>query len=144
LESEGVKELSQFDSPLNPNVNPNRVITATPYNSRIAAETGKTYALRSINVARSDIVVVFQTLREDFDGSFVIVWKILKSYTFEDEVKEKILSILRAKGFNDVTVVWTNPITLRGTVPKGKMAEAVQAAVEANNGKPVLNQLTEK
>ena len=72
---------------------------------------------------------MFHTLREDFDGSFVIVWKILKSFNFEDNIKEKILSNLRAKGFNDVTVdISTMPITLRGTVPKGKMAEAIQAA----------------
>ncbi len=145
LESEGVKELAQFDSPLNPNVNLSRVMARMPQSSRIAAEVGKTYALRSMNLERSDILVVFHTVSEDIDGSFVIVWKILKSFSFENEIKEKILSTLRAKGFNEVTVDFsTKPITLRGTIPKGKMAEAVQAAQEANGGKPVKSELTEK
>lgn len=145
LESEGIKELAQFDSPLDPNVNMNRIINPTPQNSRIAAETGKTYALRSINVKRSDIIVVFRVLSEDIDGSFVIVWKILKSYTFENAIEEKILTEYRKKGFTDISVKTEKGlIVLRGTVPKGRMAEAVQTAQEANNGKPVLNQLTEK
>jgi osmotically-inducible protein OsmY len=51
---------------------------------------------------------------------------------------------LTKKNFNDVTVeATTTGITLRGSVPKGKMAEAVQAAQEAGK-KPVKNELTEK
>ena len=48
------------------------------------------------------------------------------------------------KGYNDVTVeATTSGITLRGSVPKGKMAEVVQAAQEVGK-KPVKNELTEK
>lgn len=51
---------------------------------------------------------------------------------------------MKKKGFNDVTVdATTTGITLRGSVAKGKMAEAVQAAQEAGK-KPVKNELTEK
>jgi len=51
---------------------------------------------------------------------------------------------MKKKGFNDVTVEATTAgITLRGSVPKGKLAEAVQAAQEAGK-KPVKNELTEK
>ncbi len=60
-------------------------------------------------------------------------------------LKTTIESALKAKGFNNVTVdVTTTPATLRGTVPKGKMPEAIQAAQVANGGKPVQNQVTEE
>ena len=72
------------------------------------------------------------------------VTKTNESATTDPNLKSKIESALKAKGFNDVTVdVTTTPATLRGTVAKGKMAEAVQVAQEAN-GKPVKSELTEK
>jgi osmotically-inducible protein OsmY len=37
----------------------------------------------------------------------------------------------------------TAAVTLRGTVAKGKMAQAVQIANENGGGKRVINQLTE-
>ncbi|HRH40008.1 MAG TPA: BON domain-containing protein [Pyrinomonadaceae bacterium] len=58
--------------------------------------------------------------------------------------KTKIEDALKAKGFKDVTVdTTTTPATIRGTVPKGKLAEAVKVAQEAA-GKPVKNEVTEK
>ena len=67
-----------------------------------------------------------------------------ESATTDPAMKNKIESALKAKGFNDVTVdTATTPATLRGTVAKGKMAEAVQTAQEAA-GKPLSNQITEK
>lgn len=60
-------------------------------------------------------------------------------------LKTKIESALKAKGFNDVTVdTSTTPATLRGSYPKGKIAEVMAAAMEANGGKPVQNQASEK
>lgn len=60
-------------------------------------------------------------------------------------LKNTIEAALKAKGFNNVTVdVSTTPATLRGTYPKGKLAEVVQTAQEANGGKPVQNQATEE
>ena len=57
---------------------------------------------------------------------------------------KKIEDALKAKGFTDVKVDGTTkPITIRGTVPKGKLDQAVQAAQEAA-GTPVKNELTEK
>ena len=57
---------------------------------------------------------------------------------------KKIQDALKAKGFNDVTVDGTTkPITLRGTVAKGKLPEVVQVAQEAA-GTPVKNEVTEK
>lgn len=58
--------------------------------------------------------------------------------------KATVEDAMKKKGFNDVTVEATTAgVTLRGTVAKGKMAEAVQAAQEAGK-KPVKNELTEK
>lgn len=57
---------------------------------------------------------------------------------------KKIEDALKAKGFTDVTVDGkTTPITLRGTVAKGKLAEVVKAAQDAA-GTPVKNEVTEK
>lgn len=64
--------------------------------------------------------------------------------TTDPAMKSKVEAALKAKGFNDVTLdTSTSPATLRGTVAKGKLAEAVAAAQEAA-GKPVQNQITEK
>src|SRR5687768_9547428 len=53
----------------------------------------------------------------------------------------KIQTALKAKGFTDVTVDGTTkPITIRGTVAKGKLAEVVQTAQEAA-GTPVKNEV---
>jgi len=58
--------------------------------------------------------------------------------------KNTVESALKSKGFNDVMVdATTTGVTLRGTVAKGKMGEAVQTAQEAAR-KPVKNELVEK
>ncbi len=58
--------------------------------------------------------------------------------------QKKIEDALKAKGFTDVKVdTTTTPATIRGTVAKGKLAEAVKVAQEAA-GKPVKNEVTEK
>lgn len=65
--------------------------------------------------------------------------------TTRDTATEAVVKdALTKKGFKDVTVEATGTgVTLRGSVAKGKMAEAVQAAQEAGR-KPVKNELTEK
>ncbi|HEX8251201.1 MAG TPA: BON domain-containing protein [Pyrinomonadaceae bacterium] len=64
--------------------------------------------------------------------------------TTDPAMKSKVEAALKAKGFNDVTVDTSTPkATLRGTVAKGKMAEAVRIAQETA-GKPFDNQLSEK
>lgn len=58
--------------------------------------------------------------------------------------KAAVEDAMKKKGFNDVTVeATTAEVTLRGSVPKGKLGEAVQAAQEAAKRK-VNNQLSEK
>lgn len=68
-----------------------------------------------------------------------------ESAATDPAMKANIESALKAKGFNNVTVdTSTNPATLRGTYPKGRLAEVIQTAQQANGGKPVLNQATEE
>jgi ABC-type glycerol-3-phosphate transport system substrate-binding protein len=60
-------------------------------------------------------------------------------------LKSRIEDALKKKGFTDVTVdTSTTPMTLRGSVAKGKLAEVMATAMEANGGKPVSNQVSEK
>lgn len=67
-----------------------------------------------------------------------------QSAATDTTLKNQVEAALKAKGFTDVTVdTATTPATLRGTVAKGKMAEAVRTAQEAA-GKPMSNQITEK
>jgi hypothetical protein len=56
-----------------------------------------------------------------------------------------VKAALAKKGLNDVTVqATTTEITIRGTVPKGKLGEAMMAASEAGRNRKVTNQVTEK
>jgi hypothetical protein len=66
-----------------------------------------------------------------------------ESATTDTATKTKVEAALKAKGFNNVTVdMTTTPATLRGSVAKDKMTEAIQTAQEAA-GKPFKNELTE-
>lgn len=40
-----------------------------------------TYAVRSVKYGRSDLLVAFRVIRQDSNGSLIILWKKLKSYT---------------------------------------------------------------
>jgi len=44
----------------------------------IAADTGMTYVLRSINYDQSDVLVALRVVRRDTDGSLIIAWKLLE------------------------------------------------------------------
>jgi len=56
----------------------------------------------------------------------------------------KIEEALKKAGYTDVKAdTTTTPVTLRGSVPKGKMQDMVKVAQEAA-GKPVKNEVVEK
>jgi hypothetical protein len=62
----------------------------------------------------------------------------------DNAAKNAVEAALRSKGFNDVTVeATTTEVTIRGTIPKGKMAEVNQVAQETGRRK-VNNQVIEK
>jgi hypothetical protein len=50
------------------------------YQHRLQVEPGSTYLLRSIQYANSDVLVAFKIVRQESDGSIVILWKLLKKY----------------------------------------------------------------
>ncbi|HEX7315242.1 MAG TPA: hypothetical protein VF297_15045 [Pyrinomonadaceae bacterium] len=50
------------------------------YRSRLPVIAGCTYALRSINYGDSDVLVAFNIVRRDTDGSVVLLWKMVAKY----------------------------------------------------------------
>ena len=50
------------------------------YEERVPAKVDTTYLLRSINYIASDVLVALRIVRQDTDGSVIIVWKLLKKY----------------------------------------------------------------
>lgn len=67
------------------------------------------------------------------------------SETIDSKTADAVQTVLIQKGLFNVWVEATNKeIILQGTVPKGKLAEAVMHASEAAGGKRVVNRLTEQ
>ncbi len=59
-------------------------------------------------------------------------------------LKGQVETALKGKGFTGVTVdTTTTPATLRGTYPKGKLAEVIATAQQSGGGKPFQNQMAE-
>ena len=50
------------------------------YINRLEAKDHTTYALRSINYGRSDLLVAFRVVRKDEDGSVIIAWKFIEIF----------------------------------------------------------------
>jgi len=88
LESEAVRPLAEFQPPV-----PEKGARAQQrraaegfkesdrtYRDRLTEVAERTYVLRSINYETSDVLVAFRVLREDDDGSVVLLWKLLKKY----------------------------------------------------------------
>jgi hypothetical protein len=59
------------------------------FKSRLSARLSNTYLLRSISPERSDIAVAFRIVREDTDGSFILVFKVLKKFPTPDVERTK-------------------------------------------------------
>jgi hypothetical protein len=128
------------------------------YKSHMPAVVGHSYVLRAISFDAADVLVAFKIHRKDADGSLIIFWKAIQQFakptftradetprkTSDAETEREILSALRAKGFYNVTVdASVVPLTLRGTVPKGKLEEVARIAVEICK-KPVKVEIAER
>lgn len=48
------------------------------YFNRLPVQEKTTYLLCSINYRKSDVLVAFRVVRRDYDGSLIILWKILR------------------------------------------------------------------
>jgi hypothetical protein len=51
------------------------------YRSSQPASVGRTYVLRSISYESSDVLVAFCVVRQDTDGSLILLWKKLKQFS---------------------------------------------------------------
>lgn len=59
------------------------------YRSHVPAQVNTTYALRSIDYDTSDVLVVFRVIRQDADGSQVLLWKKLKTFPVPNAERKK-------------------------------------------------------
>jgi len=50
------------------------------YQARLPVVVNNSYVVRSIDYSTSDLLVAFRVVRQDSDGSIVILWKLLKKY----------------------------------------------------------------
>lgn len=137
------------------------------FGKKAAVTIGDTYLARVIHYGSGDAIFALKIHRRDTDESIILLVKKIKTFdpppllkddsaapsqkptnqsvAADSETVEKIRVALLQKGFADVTVDGsTTPVTLRGTVPKGKLAEAIQTAQEAGGGKPIRNEITEQ
>ena len=144
----------------------NYEIENTTFMRRVPVSLDFTFALRAISFEKADVLVAFKIHRKDTDGSLIIFWKMLRDFgtpkliradrnaangrndfmavNYSGTRAARIGEQLRKRGVANVKVFEEDElIVLRGTVPRGKLAEALQIAMEANEGKPVKNQLTE-
>ena len=89
LDHEAVKYLAAFDPPT---VEPEaRVqqrrsgsgfeIGRTRYKGRLPVMVGGSYILRSISYDRFDVLVAFRVVRQDTDGSLILLWKKLREFS---------------------------------------------------------------
>lgn len=137
------------------------------YKNRFPVKVGNTYLLRAISYNEADTLVALKIFRKDFDDSLIIFWKPIKDFEKPNLVRDdlnysvgnvkfesdkavsgnlaaKVEKELRKNGYNDVKVSEDEKmIILRGSVPRGKMADVVRLAQEIGN-RPVKNELVEK
>ncbi len=142
-------------------------VDGVTYKRSLPAIVGNAYALRAITFDDADVLVAFKIHRKDADGSLIIFWKLIENFaiprlernvtitypqqTSETEIKvldyvmtQELQSAFEQKGFKDISVEATmTEVILRGTVPKGKLAEAVRITYETAKRK-IKNQLTEQ
>jgi hypothetical protein len=50
------------------------------YRDRALLQVNASYLLRSINYSNSDVLVALRVVRQDVDGSAIILWKLVKKY----------------------------------------------------------------
>ncbi len=124
-------------------------IDGVNYQNRIPAIVGHSYAVRSVNYNYSDVLAVFKVYRKDTDDSLIIFWKMIGQYdtpSLRSSGKprpsdEEILKSVKqsfARLFPDAQMeVNDGVVTLRGTVPKDKLAYIIQLANGAGARKVV-------
>lgn len=59
------------------------------YKNRVPVTTNTTYLLRSISFGDADSLVAFRVIRQDADGSVILLWKMLKRFPTPQLVRDK-------------------------------------------------------
>jgi len=104
VEYPGVKYLATYEAPASEpeaRIEARRFMTGSEidgamFKTRVPMEAGSSYILRSVNFEMSDVLVAFQVVRKDDDGSVIIAWRLLKKYATTTLSKPKIAeSIIR-------------------------------------------------
>lgn len=134
------------------------------FKNKVSIIVGNTYLVRAFNNSGGDGIFAVKIHRKDSDGSIVILVKLIKDFSRNKEItdnngemnfespqpvadyatQQAITDALYQKGFYNITVeATTTEVTVRGTVPKGKMAEMMQTAQETAKRK-VNNQVLEE
>ncbi len=70
------------------------------YSDRIAATVGSTYAVRSVYQERSDVLIAFRVLRQDTDGSLILLWKRLKWFATPQLRTDSYIATVSAASYN--------------------------------------------
>jgi osmotically-inducible protein OsmY len=96
--------------------------------------------------ANTNTTIVTNTNTGMMNANIMMATPMSTPMAAADTATQKIVEdALRKGGLNDVTVsATTTEVTLRGTVAKGKLGEAVRIATDASKGKRVINQVSEK
>jgi len=56
------------------------MVGATKFKNRLPVTVGGIYVLRSVNYDSSDVLVAFRIVRQDTDGSVILLWKKLREF----------------------------------------------------------------
>ncbi len=140
------------------------------FRNRIQIVVGNTYLIRAFNKWGNDGIFALKIQRKDSDGSIILFVKKIKDFSrvgknkmeevFDNSTQENlqippqpvadyatqqaVTNALYQKGFYNVTVeATTTEVTVRGTVPKDKMAEMMQTVQETAKRR-VNNQVTQE
>lgn len=154
--------LAKYEPPENPKDAEKEItIDNSTFGKSVPVIVGNTYILRGISYRNGDGIVVFKIHRKDSDGSIILFIKKIRDFPMKEtrslENKDRTIPVIEdyaaqqavqnaliQKGFYYITVeATTAEVTLRGTVPKGKLGEMMQTAMEAAKRK-INNQVTEK
>lgn len=165
-ETEEIRALAEYRPPTEAkDIRKGFVSNGFAFGQSVPVTVGNTYILRVVKYGELDtsldgIFAVKVHRAEAADGSIILFIKTIKQFetpqlkepereeffrVFNLGLAAKLKEELSAKGFNDIQIeVNDKLITLKGTVPQGKSAEAAEIAAGIYFGMKVKNELTEK
>jgi|GEM_PF-5210764 len=108
------------------------------FERRLPAKAGHTYLLRAISFDEADIIVAFQILTRNDDGSLEIAWKPLKTFAAphlmtqaEADLRSKVDEILKDPRYADVRYTLRGEmITLTGSTKRAYYSELLRAVMD--------------